>query len=207
MHSVQSTDRAGETLPALENPYLDAVTDGESGERSPAELTEAYAWAIPNAAAIAAVAREGPILEVGAGAGYWTYLLRQVDVDVVATDPAAPIDPEWSPVEPLDASTAVEQYPERTLLVVWPSDGESWAADALRATEAETCIYVGEGPGGCTADEGFHRLLREDWHRETVVSIPQYPHAHDDLEVWRADRGLLSKLSIRSMRAVAFEDV
>lgn len=204
MHTVPPIATNRDELPALDNPYLDVVTDETSREQTPVELAEKFAWAIPNAAAIATIAREGPILEIGAGTGYWAGLLRQADVDVVATDPAAPLDPEWSPVEAISAADAVAEYPERSLLVVWPSDDESWAADALADTEADTCIYVGEGPGGCTADRRFHRLLREHWHRESVVSIPQYPDAHDSLEVWKADEGLLSRLSFGSIRAVGF---
>ena len=45
-----------------------------------------YAFAAPNEAAMAALADLAPILEVGAGVGYWAHLLRERDVTVVATD-------------------------------------------------------------------------------------------------------------------------
>jgi len=214
-----------DSLPDLDNPYLDEVNpyldevpggdgggpagaperSGGSGEDAGDDadgvvpgpvrllerrerLVEEYAWAVPNAAAIAAVADEGPILEVGAGGGYWAMLLRQAGVDVIATDPDPPTE-RWSPVAPVRAQDVVADHPDRALLLVWPSGGDRWAAEALAGYEGDTCIYVGEGPGGATADEQFHRLLREHWRRERTVDVPQYPGIRDRLEVWRADEG------------------
>lgn len=45
-----------------------------------------YAFAAPNERALAALAALGPVLEVGAGVGYWAHLLRERGVSVVATD-------------------------------------------------------------------------------------------------------------------------
>jgi hypothetical protein len=45
-----------------------------------------YAFAAPNNHALKALAAVAPIIEVGAGVGYWALLLRQAGVDVVATD-------------------------------------------------------------------------------------------------------------------------
>lgn len=197
----------------LYNPYLDAVRatgDVDEDASNPRDvglephddLVEEYAWAIPNESAIRTIAEYGPILEVGAGAGYWAMLLRQVGVDVVATDPAAPVDPAWSPVEPLAAREAVEEYPDRTLLTVWPSEDETWAAEALHAYDGDTCIYVGEPPGGCTADKHFHHLLQEGWEREGMVGIPQYRGVNDRLEVWVRPDHSLSLLTLPGMETL-----
>jgi hypothetical protein len=45
-----------------------------------------YAFAAPNSRALKALAEVSPIIEVGAGVGYWALLLRQAGVAVVATD-------------------------------------------------------------------------------------------------------------------------
>lgn len=45
-----------------------------------------YGYAIPNDAALDEIAKHSPILEVGAGNGYWAYELTKRGVDVVATD-------------------------------------------------------------------------------------------------------------------------
>src|SRR3990167_7191971 len=53
-------------------------------------LVDEYSWAIPNDAALRAIAECGPVFEVGAGGGYWAYCLRALGVDVIATDPDPP---------------------------------------------------------------------------------------------------------------------
>jgi hypothetical protein len=185
----------------LKNPYFETVAGGVTVGanrvdwspdhvdllRRREELVEKYAWGIPNEAAIKRIAEYEPILEVGAGSGYWAHLLRQLDVDVLATDLEAPVEPQWSPVWRADAQSVVPDYPDRTLLLVWPSYGETWAAEALGAYQGDTCIYVGEGRGGCTADDRFHQMLHEEWSLAETVAIPQYLCLHDRLEVWLDD--------------------
>ena len=45
-----------------------------------------YAFAAPNEAALSALEALAPLLEVGAGVGYWAKLLQDCGVDIVATD-------------------------------------------------------------------------------------------------------------------------
>src|SRR5262249_5941606 len=80
--------------------------------------------------ALHAVAGVGPIVEMGAGTGYWTALLRRRGVDVVAYDRAPGVGCSWNgdgaggPVlhtrglvgEP----EALARHPRRSLLLVWP---------------------------------------------------------------------------------------
>lgn len=51
------------------------------------KLVAEYSWAIPNEAALQTIGEGGPILEIGAGNGYWAWELQQRGVDVVAFDP------------------------------------------------------------------------------------------------------------------------
>lgn len=66
------------------------------------------------------------------------------------------------------------------------------AVDALRRFAGDTLIYVGEGPGGCTATLRFwHELgYDEDWNplngwlHACDVSLPQWPGMHDYLGLY-----------------------
>jgi hypothetical protein len=49
-----------------------------------------YAYAPPNAAALEALLARSPLLELGAGTGYWVRLLRGAGADVLALDIAPP---------------------------------------------------------------------------------------------------------------------
>ena len=53
-------------------------------------IKDRFSWAIPNEEALDAIAAVGPIVEIGAGTGYWAWLLQKRGVDVVAYDATPP---------------------------------------------------------------------------------------------------------------------
>ncbi len=151
-----------------------------------------YAFAVPTAAALAAVARHAPIVELGAGTGYWAFLLRRRGVDVVAYDIAPPGQtPNRYKFEPR-TWTAVEQggvdvlarHGNRTLFLCWPSYRDSFAGDALAAYRGRRLVYVGEPRGGHTADGAFFNRLDADWHLVETLAIPRWPGVNDALYVY-----------------------
>lgn len=176
-------------------------------------LTAEYAWAIPTEEALEAIAAQGPIVEIGAGNGYWAWLLQQRGVDIIAFDPmpyeeghyieVGPVKPgkldegealeleeknrvyrrKWADVEE-GGHTLVADHPDRALFICWPSNALSWAAQALAVYEGETVIYIGEWRG-CTADEDFHDLLERDFVEVARVVIPRFLFINDDLTIWK----------------------
>jgi hypothetical protein len=133
-----------------------------------------FAFAVPDDGALEAIATASPrgVVEIGAGTGYWARLLHENGVDVVAYDIAPAPSPErrwfadtpgWFPVRSGD-HTAVDAHGDRTLLLVWPTRNEDWAADTVQrfaAAGGTTLAYVGEPPGGRTGDDRFHALIGE----------------------------------------------
>lgn len=105
-------------------------------------------FGIPSAAALEAIARHGPIIEVGAGTGYWAGLLQAMGVDIVAFD-AEPTSTGscddgaranrffveasgFTTVRRGDAaalfeqgSAAAEALARRALLLVWPNNPDA----------------------------------------------------------------------------------
>lgn len=186
----------------FENPYFEEVAGGVTIGSNRAswsqkavdvleqreELVEEYAWAIPNREAIETIVQYGPIVEVGAGAGYWAWCIDQLGGVVAATD-SDPAESTYRHVASYDARRRVHAMVadelDSALLMVWPPYDDPMAANALEAYPGETVIYVGEGRGGCTADDRFHRLLHQGWELVETVDIPTYLGLHDRLEVWR----------------------
>jgi hypothetical protein len=168
----------------LLNPYFDLyeVLKGEPVELQLAirkKLIWAYSWAIPNEEAIAALKELSPLIELGAGTGYWAWLLRQAGADVVAFDlnPYAP--PHWTRVEAGDEGT-VQEHTKRTLFLCWPSYQEPMAYQALERYAGQHFAYIGE-MNGRTADEAFHRILQERFQLKREVVIPVWPGYKDRL--------------------------
>jgi hypothetical protein len=192
------------------------------------EASKRYAWAVPDEAAIAAIVNHSPygVVEIGAGTGYWAKLLYDAGCDVAAFDLNPPGEPPrqsgpdvntwhadqepWYPVE-YGMSTAVQYYPQRTLLLVWPPYGDVMAYHAAVQYEGDTIVYVGEGSGGCTADGRFHKLVGADpcwhydddfndlesdpdcdtctiepqWREVEVLDIPQWSGLHDRMYIYK----------------------
>lgn len=157
---------------------------------------QAYAWAIPTDRAIDDIAQYSPILEVGAGSGYWASLLADAGADIIATDPYPPSE-TFFPVEKLADRVAVQRYGAgRTLFIAWPPYDMPVAYDALRAYEAvggHRVVYIGEGMWGCTADDAFHTALgvggesdveHHGWKFVEGFYLPQWSGIHDAVHVY-----------------------
>lgn len=157
-------------------------------------LTKRYAWSIPTPHDLTWLAAQldgQAVVEVGAGTGYWAWQLQQTGVDVAAYDLHADeknhyCDPiTYHPVLRGTAEIAAV-YPDRALLLCWPPYNTSMAAEALRAYEGDTVVYVGEPGGGCTADDEFHETLEKEWHE--VSRAPRHVTwwgIHDYVTLWR----------------------
>lgn len=133
------------------------------------EYTRTHSWAVPNDQALEAIAAASPdgLVDMGAGTGYWSMLLRERGVTVRPYD----IRPGhnhwasgvWLPMSRGGPSKLVGKLSDYgTLLLVWPPYKSPMAARSLANFRGHTLCYVGEGSGGCTADWRFFYELGED---------------------------------------------
>lgn len=206
----------------LANPMLDAFEKATAAghiDGMRRQLITRYGFAVPSDEALTTIERCSPqgVVELGAGTGYWAFLLQQRGIDVVAFDvePAPSERNEWfagtQPWHPVHRGDhgVVGQHPRRTLLIVWPTKNEIWAATALERyydAGGECVAFVGEGPGGHTGDDVFHALLGElttclqceygsttspcicsvepRWSRSETIALPHWSGYHDDLHIF-----------------------
>jgi hypothetical protein len=145
-------------------------------------LAKQYAWSIITPGDVTWIGQllaGRPVVEIGAGSGYWAWQLQQAGIDVAAYDPH-PVGPDnsycaggpYTAVLPGGPEAVLTQHPDRVLLMVWPPYEGEHAAEALRLYCGDLFIYAGEGWGGCTADEDFYALLEAEWTE--VAEAPQH---------------------------------
>lgn len=168
-----------------------------------------YAFSVPTDEALDAIAQVGPIVELGAGSGYWAALLRERGVDVLAYDRYPPRDggnhwyqdrEEFHPIV-RGTEEVLHWNAHRTLMLSWPPYATPMAAEALRYYEragGRCLVYVGEGWGGCCADDDFFTRLGEDtfddvehstpWRKVREVLLPQWWGVHDWLTIYERVR-------------------
>jgi hypothetical protein len=153
------------------------------------KLVRQYAWAVPNDEAILEIRKHLPIIEIGAGKGYWASL---IDGDIICFDCHAR-NPEVNTF--VDSGEhywkvrhggvdRIEDHPDRTLFLCWPPYDDSMAADCLDLYTGTHLIFVGEGPGGCTGDSRFWKMIREEWDTIEDIQIPQWWGMHDWLSIY-----------------------
>jgi hypothetical protein len=179
-------------LPPLLNPYGDLFVELMNAEIDPPALAAirkkliwAYSWAVPSREAIAEIARHSPLIEIGAGTGYWAWLLAQAGADVLAYDRNAPAPPHWAEVRE-GGPEVIERWSERSLFLCWPPLDDSLAAGCLARYRGEVVLHVGElGEGARTGDSNFQRRLLEEFALEREVALPGWPGYADRLTVWR----------------------
>lgn len=140
-----------------------------------------YALPLPS---FATLAEHGPVLDLGAGKGILAQLLRQSGADVIAVD----TNP-WAgsyDVLTMDAQTAFQQFPKRTLMSSWPDLGSSWLNSLIPAmAPGQKLILIGEGQGGCTGDEALWDHLDTLTRLDTPAQVWSWPGIHDHLTLWQ----------------------
>lgn len=199
------------TTTMFANPYLDEVDRVErlSKERDPImdgyvsigirrPLQLRYAWAIPTEATIRLIARLSPIVEIGAGTGYWASLLQSVGADVVAYDTAPPghprYDAKWGdhPVwhsgsEPFTevlhgGAEAASDHPDRTLLLCWPPYLEAMGYDAVKAYHdagGGRVAYIGESADGCCGSDAMFDAFGMAYESPQTEALFEWASTHE----------------------------
>lgn len=158
-------------------------------------LAQRYTYVVPSDSALAMLAGLAPLVEIGAGTGYWAYRLRSIGVDIVAFD-LAPVDGEranryhsrtrpWTQVEQGDQSV-LAGHADRALFLCWPPLFSS-LGDCLAYYDGDTVAIIGDG-GYRTA-----RLdhLHEDFTKVAATPIralDPYPGAEPELTIWKRAR-------------------
>ncbi len=150
-----------------------------------------FSFAIPSEEVLTQLVDLQPLLEVGAGTGYWAYELRKRGADIIAVDPKPYSDngvipaKTWTEVLEMDAKTAIEKYKHRrTLFFCWPSYNLAWPTEALMQWTGKYVAFIGESSGGCTGDDKFHQVLETDFDQMNCIRLPQWSGIHDHLYVY-----------------------
>jgi hypothetical protein len=153
-------------------------------------LQAAYAYAIPSPETIGWMSRfcgGSPIMELGAGRGYWAAQLSCAGlvIDAYEVEPPDTTDnvsfPRakgrqanvWYPVGDV-ADAGIDARSDHVLFLCWPPGwGNTMTSDALAAFDqagGERLVYVGEPKGGKTGTDAFFDGLSARWELESVDS-------------------------------------
>ncbi len=177
-------------------------------------LSHNYAFGVPGNEALDCLARYAPLVEIGAGTGYWARCLRERGVDIVAYDlmgdswrswfrpsilaeirrggaRAIEARPHAQRAEPVLWTEVLQSGPEvlgchaeRTLLVCWPDPWSGFDEASLLAYPGGRVAVIGEPGEAGPGSQGFQALLRRSWQRFETAPVPRWPGSEDRLVVY-----------------------
>jgi hypothetical protein len=179
--------------PALLGAWRDSVRDW---------MCHVYAYACPNDAAIKEMTKYGPIVELGAGTGYWLSLLASetcahevVGLDInppghaegkLANEYHGSVPAHHGAIEQGEAtSLAHSRFRLHALFLCYPTPRTSMALDALNQYAGEFVLHVGELVHGDTGDERFLAALQDEFALINRVALPNFSNTAYELTVWK----------------------
>ncbi|MGW4815203.1 hypothetical protein ACWEPB_26660 [Kitasatospora cineracea] len=161
--------------------FLPRRVRGEAPMMSRKLIARTFGWGLPLETSVAWLAGQigpRPVLEVGAGAGYWASQLQRRGADVKATDlldvarNGFTTGVRYTDIETVGAAQAAARHPEHILMMVWPPHRMDMAHSALTAYAGDTVVYIGDPRGGMCATEAFFQSLETAWQK--TASCPTH---------------------------------
>jgi len=185
----------------LQNPYLEEVKNYIDFDRSDylynsfekrKELTRKYSWSIPSKEAIEEIIKYSPIIECGAGTGYWASLISKMGGDIVAFDlyPTSEGKNYYAHTNQfyqvkLGSHEKIREYPNHTLMLSWCPYDNDMGYDHINNYSGTSLILIGEEKGGCCGNDKMFELIEDRFYLTKKIPIPQWYGIHDILKIYR----------------------
>lgn len=179
----------------------DSNTDFEAKVQKSMELyglrnlfIQKFGFSIPTYELVVKLKKLSPLVEIGAGTGMLSYLVKNAGGHITPYDTHPPrlktnryrFSKEFLPVLKGD-HRSLAKHPNSTLLLCWPPYNTSMGYKCLsaRTWRGKHLVVIGESNGGCTADDKFFNKLTQDWELLEEIRIPQFPGIHDYAAVYK----------------------
>jgi len=157
------------------------------------QFIENYGWSVPTKEAIEKLKSfigGEQVLEVGSGLGLWAKLMRDIGINIIATE----MEPDSSKnnyigervphteIERINGMEAISKYGNSGVLFIsWPPYDNPLANDIVKSFKGNKIIFVGEGSGGCTGDDSFFCTIQNQWQEAGSVQIPRWTGIYDKI--------------------------
>lgn len=192
----------------IKNPYLDDLikivfsSENESFKRNVLmekrnELVTKYCFSIPLPFVTDIIKKFSPIIELGAGTGYYAWCLRQLKTEIEVFDLFSPdeadpydfmsqnpwFDDTWINVLKGNEDV-VSAYFDSSLFLCWPPPDSKMAFNAFvkyKNAGGKTLIYIGDPRS--SADESFFNEL-EKYRLIHELNIPSWKNINEKLMIY-----------------------
>lgn len=146
-----------------------------------------YGFAIPCAELMKELTASRFIVEVGAGSGYMTKLMRLAGIHVVGTDAdlstyGFTVGAHNDKQRRIQAKTAIRRYWKAdTVFCSWPSYDHTWFRQMLKAMPiGQRLVVVRES---ATAEDTAWQYFDSSFESQSTIELPVFYGLHDHVEV------------------------
>jgi hypothetical protein len=193
----------------INNPYLEKFNTYRRASRKASgafsvwnlehrdKLRKEFSYSVADDETVSTVAsycRDKPLIDIGAGTGYWSYLLDQMGIECHAydTEPYENIycNGHWyNVVKGAPEDIKARNYTSANVFLSWPPYSDPLAEEALKLyldlADPGYFIYIGESRGNATGDDGFFDLLESSCYKLRAIQNPHYSGLHDQVEIYK----------------------
>jgi hypothetical protein len=167
-------------------------------------LVKKFAWAIPNEEAIELICKYSPIVEIGAGTGYWASLIKSNKGKIICFDKHNDGGNSYGHtfhhynVYNGNESILHRMHHSMNLFLCWPPYDDDMAFNCIKTFKGKYLIYIGENSYGCTGNKAFFNELRSNWKRIDSIDIPKWPGLYDCLTIYKRNKMIAWKVYLNN---------
>lgn len=190
---VMTKDKEGDALPIMPcypllQQYRDACRDW---------CCHLYAYATPNDDALTMLKEYQPLVEIGAGTGFWASLLLERGIAITSYDKAPPQDKKCKKLNEFHANantfsliktggpdTLSSQSEHHNLFLCYPPPNDPMARNCLKYFKGKFIIHVGEYAGD-TADRSFESELHKGYQLVKRIDLPNWCNTAYAMTIWQ----------------------
>lgn len=194
LHQTGITDKISNSLNIIEE-KMEKNNSGASSLFHYNDFVKRFGWGIPNATGWKIISKTisgCKVVELVAGSGFLASCIManpNKPINYLATDAMKGDDTftkTYFKVQKLNHLETLTKNPDADVLIInWPTYKDKWASEALRKFKGDIVIYIGEGMGGCNADDGFFEELSENWEEKECEPCIQWQGLRDSLFLYK----------------------
>lgn len=156
-----------------------------------------FSFAIPSFDILEEISLYTPIIEIGAGTGYWAYLLKKYfQVDIICYDKMPFFNytrKKWFKVMK-GTPKVLREYSNRTLFLCFPSRKTSMANDSLKYWKGKYLIFIGEYRSGLNANDVFFNRLDSHFTLKTTKDLFNWEGMYNKLKIYQRKNRLTNQV-------------
>jgi hypothetical protein len=147
------------------------------------QFLQRFGFMLPCAELLDELQKSELVVEIGAGTGYMTRILRNRGINVIGSDPQLAYRHVLNHARYDDkqiiaqGKTMVRRYPGATIFCSWPSLGDTWYRQALKAMRVGQRI-VAVLEDSC-AEETAREYFDACFSTERLINIPAFEYMND----------------------------